>query len=156
MSDTSWITGLMAENYEAVGFIPNTTVRDRYINHNRYIIQYDERGHRVGYILHGAIIYGKPLVVSQHCIQHEKRLKGYGEQAVRELIQRAQQAGATSIKLRCADDLPALQFWQSVGFQVIKVIPGGAKRDRMIVKMVYPLSLPLLNLAPGDQSPPAV
>jgi GNAT superfamily N-acetyltransferase len=145
VDNITWITGLMAENYEAVGFIPNTTIRERYLNRNRYIIQYDEKGKRVGYILYGSIAYGKSLVISQHCIQYEKRLKGYGEKAFQELVQRAQRLGASSIRLRCADDLPALQFWQSVGFQIIKVVPGGISRNRMIVEMVYPLNLPLFT-----------
>lgn len=34
----SWITGLMRENYEAVGFIPEPTVANRYIRQSRYIL----------------------------------------------------------------------------------------------------------------------
>jgi GNAT superfamily N-acetyltransferase len=143
---TSWITGLMAENYDAVGFIPKTTVETRYIRRGWYVLQTDERGRKVGYLLHGRIQQGNPVVVSQHCIQYEKRLKGYGEKAFQVLKERAERGGASSIKLRCADDLPALLFWQSVGFEIINVTPGGQKRKRMIMSMTYPLSLPLLEL----------
>lgn len=144
---TDWITGLMAENYNAVGFIPKPTVEHRYIKYGRYVLQTDERGQKVGYLLHGKIQQGYPVVVSQHCIQYEKRLKGYGAQAFQILKERAERGGASSIKLRCADDLPAVLFWQSVGFEIVRVTPGGQTRKRMIVSMIYPLLLPLFHRA---------
>lgn len=145
----SWIAGLMAENYEAVGFIPITTLREQYLAKDRYIVQGDERGQSVGYLLHGALKYGRSLVVSQHCIQYEKRLRGHGKAAFIELVRRARLANASSIVLRCAEGLPAVQFWQSLGFQIVKVEPGGTRRGRMIFKMVYPLSLPLFSFMEG-------
>lgn len=135
----------MRENYEAVSFIPDTTLKDRYIAKNRYIIQYDERGRKTGYLLHGALYYGRPVVISQHCIQYEKRLRGYGEQAFLEMLRRANLAGASSIRLAVADDLPAVDFWKTCGFQVIGIEPGGKSRNRMRIKMVYPLALPLFE-----------
>jgi len=146
MNIANWIAGLMAENTDALGFIPNTTVETRYVAKHRYILQTNERGKAVGYLLYGALRYGQPVVISQACIQYEKRMRGYGEKAFLELLRRAKLAGASSIHLRCADDLPAVQFWQSLGFQVFKVEPGGVRRGRMIVKMVYLISLPLLHL----------
>lgn len=135
----------MREDYDALGFVPENTVRDRYISQNRYVLQYDERGRRVGYILCGAIKMGQAVSITQHCIQYEKRLKGYGEQAFRVLLDRCQRGGASSIHVRCADDLPSVQFWQSCGFVVRAVVPGGQARQRMIVVMDYPLELPLFR-----------
>ena len=146
MDISNWIAGLMAENTNELGFIPDTTLRTRYIAKSRYVLQTDERGRAVGYLLYGALRYGKPVVVSQACIQYEKRLKGYGEEAFFELLRRSKLAGASSIHLRCADDLPAIRFWQSLGFQILGVEPGGARRDRMIIKMTYPVSLPLFAI----------
>jgi len=142
---TTWITGLMRENYDAVGFIPEPSIKFQYIKNSRYVLQCDETGKRVGYLLHGKIQLARSCVVSQHCIQYEKRLKGYGEKAFHILLERAQRIGASSIQLRCADDLPALLFWQNVGFEIMNVVPGGKKRKRMIVCMVYHLSLPLFG-----------
>lgn len=147
----SWIAGLMAENYDAIGFIPLGTIKSRYIAKQRYVLQLDERGRRVGYLLHGSIKYGQPVVISQHCIQYDKRLRGYGEQAFQELLKRANLAGASSIQLRCADDLPALMFWQSVGFRIVRIVPGGEKRHRMIAVMIYPLALPLFVEVDGER-----
>lgn len=143
---TSWIAGLMAENYEAIGFIPLPTLEAQYIAQQRYILQLDERGNRIGYLLHGTIHYGQPVVISQHCIQYDKRLRGYGEKAFTVLLDRASRGGASSIRLRCADDLPAVQFWQSCGFRAVRVVPGGERRHRMIAEMVYPLALPLFSI----------
>ncbi|GIW60753.1 MAG: hypothetical protein KatS3mg087_1819 [Patescibacteria group bacterium] len=145
MDITSWIAGLMAENTNELGFIPDTTIKNRYIAQNNYVLQEDERGKPVGYILHGPIKYGKPVVISQACIQYEKRLRGYGEKAFLELLNRARIVGASSIRLRCADDLPAVQFWQSLGFEIVDVEPGGKSRGRMIFKMVFRLDLPLFR-----------
>ncbi len=142
---TTWITGLMRENYDAVGFIPKPAIKFQYIKNSRYVLQRDEKGKRIGYLLHGKIQPGCSVVISQHCIQYEKRLRGYGEKAFRTLLERAQRTGASSIRLRCADDLPALLFWQSAGFKIVNVISGGKRRKRMIVCMVYRLNLPLLS-----------
>ncbi len=142
--ETSWIVGLMKTESETVGFIPSTSVKYQYISKGRYILQRDHRGRRIGYILHGAIKYGQTIVISQAVIDYDKRLKGYGEKAVNELIHKAQSIGASSITLRCASDLPAICFWRSLGFQVIDVFPGGKSRNRMIVKFVRLLPLPLL------------
>lgn len=136
----------MRENYEAIGFIPQTTIADRYIRKHRYVLQEDERGHNVGYLLHGAIQCGAPCVISQHVIQYEKRLHGYGEQALQTLLERCEYGGASSIHLRCADTLPSVQFWQSCGFQALRVVPGGMRRQRMIIEMYYPLALPLFRV----------
>ena len=145
MSTTSWIAGLMRTNYSALGFIPDTTLAQRYIAKNRYILQTDERGRRVGYLLHGAIHCASPVVISQVMIDYDKRLRGYGETAVNELLRRAEIGGASSIKLRCAADLPAVHFWQSCGFKVVGVEPGGKSRNRQIVCFVRLLRLPLIS-----------
>lgn len=146
MIDTAqWIAGLMAENYEAISFIPDTTLRDRYITKHRYVLQLSERGQPVGYLLHGALNYGQPVFVSQACIQYEKRLRGYGEKSFIELLNRASFTGASSIHLTIADDLPAVQFWQSMGFRAVRVFYDGNRRQRMKIKMVYPLALPLFT-----------
>lgn len=145
-----WICGLMAENYEAVGFIPSTTVKNRYIPRGQYILQRDERGQRVGYLLHGPLKHGRVANVTQHCIQYERRLAGYGRKAFLELKRRCELANCSSIRLRVAEDLPGIHFWQSLGFEPVAICLGGQSRSRMIVSMVYPLALPLF-VANGNE-----
>ena len=141
----TWIAGLMRENYEAVGFIPDTTIKSCYLANGQYILQTDERGIRVGYLLHGVMLSGRPVVISQHCIQYEKRLRGYGEVAVKKLIDRCISNGVTSIKLRCAEDLPALFFWQSLGFSVTGIVNQNNRSNRLIGDIDMPLDLPMFK-----------
>jgi len=148
MSDESWIIGLMRENYEAVGFIPATTIRDRYVHTGRYAIQRDERGRCVGYILHGAIRAGLPVSITQCCIQYDSRLHGYGESAFGTVLERARLRGASGVRLRCATDLEAMTFWQDQGFVWRDVVAGGASRNRVIARMWLPLGLPLFGSLP--------
>jgi hypothetical protein len=140
---SSWIIGLMKTDYAALGFIPEPTIKTQYVANERYIIQLDERGRRVGYLLHGAIRYGKPVVISQAIIDYDKRRSRYGKMTVDRLVRRAEIRYASCIQLRCASDLEAIYFWQSVGFQIVNIVPGGEKRHRHIVKFVRPLTLPL-------------
>ncbi len=122
----------MRANSGAVGFIPNTTLYEDYIATGRYIIQTDERGQRVGYLLHGLPRPGGLLVVSQHCIDLDKRLHGYGEDAFRELVERAEIANCRGIKLRCAEDLESNMFWQSQGLELTSVQYPENTRKRAI------------------------
>jgi GNAT superfamily N-acetyltransferase len=144
----SWIAGLMRENYDAVGFIPEPTVERQYITQGRYVLQHDEAGRRVGYLLHSEPTYGRPLTIAQHCIEFDRQRHGYGEQALRELIERAESVHASCITARVGTDLEALHFWLAEGFQVREIVPGGQKRQRSIARLWLPLSLPLIEEQP--------
>ena len=123
MGVASWIAGLMRENYDAVGFIPEPTVDRQYVALGRYVLQEDEAGRLTGYLLHAAPAYGHPLSVAQHCIQYDRRRHGYGEAALRDLIARAEAIGASCVTARVATDLDALGFWLSQGFEVRDIVP---------------------------------
>ncbi len=139
MDVSKWICDLMRENYDAVGFIPNTTVRDRYVSLERYILQENEVGKPIGYLLHGSLKKNKPCVISQHCIDYDVRHKHYGTIAFQEFLRRCNYIGVSSIHLRVAEDLEAVKFWENMGFHAYLVIPGGKARDRMIVEMTLNL-----------------
>jgi L-amino acid N-acyltransferase YncA len=143
--ESSWIVGLMRQNTDALGFIPSTTVENRYIRRGDYILQCDERGNRIGYLLHGPIYQGRNAHVVQHCIELDKRNRGYGQLAVLELIRRCDIVGASSIRLRCATDLPSLEFWRSCGFVVAAIVPGGEQRQREIAEMFMLFDAPLFS-----------
>ncbi len=103
------------------------------------MLQEDEVGRRVGYLLHGKPTQGGLLVVSQHCIDTDKRLRGYGEKAFQEVIERARQANCKGIKLRCAEGLESNAFWQAQGLEVVSVQHPQNWRKRAI--NVYLLDL---------------
>lgn len=145
MSQASWIVGLMRHNYDAVGFIPEPTIEHRYIAQNRYILQADEHGKPVGYLLHGALRRAQACVISQHLIDYDHRRRHFGLLAFEQFLGRCERSGVSSIHLRVADDLPAVHFWRSCGFQVADILPGGLSRQRTIVQMHYRFDLPLLQ-----------
>lgn len=62
---------------------------------------------------------------------------------MRDLIARAERAGASGITARVATDLEALAFWQSQGFTITDIVAGGQKRNRQIARIWLPLALPL-------------
>lgn len=157
MDDAEYIIGLMRTESGALGFIPSTAIRQRWIKKGRYIIQRDARGRARGYLLHGPPIPGRPLYINQACIDLDHRLHGFGILAVRQLVARAIAARATSIKLRCAFDLPANHFWHAAGFHATSTEPGGKRRGRVIVnyEMDLPNATPLFfpTRSPGILTP---
>ncbi len=143
----SWIAGLMAENCESVGFIPEPAVERQYVANGRYVLVIDERGRRTGYALHGAMTYGRSVNIAQHCITDEQRRNGYGEAALREVIERARISGVSAISVRCASTLDSLGFWQAMGFEQREVIPQQGRRKRNLVRLWLPIYAPLYEAA---------
>ena len=146
MDKANWIAGLMRLNTNELGFIPITTIHGRYIRKDQYVLQHDERGKRIGYMLYGALHPGRTVSIAQHCIELDKRLNGYGLDALEELERRCALSQVTSIKLRCGTDMESLAFWQHNGFEIQRIEPGGLQRKRQIAVMYKPLSLPLLAI----------
>lgn len=122
MDDLTQITALMAENRESVGFIPMTTVAGRYLAQDQYIMQRDMRGRKIGYLLHGKPTPGGILTVAQHCIEYDQRLRGYGRETFGELVERARQANCRAIKVRCAANLPSMEFWRAMGCEITRTL----------------------------------
>lgn len=133
MDDAAFIIGLMKTETDALGFIPSPDIRTRWVAKGRCILQTDRRGRRRGYILHGPARPGRPLYVNQVCMEYDHRLKGYATLAVRELIRRAVTAGSPEIRLRCAADLSANDFWTAIGFLPNGITQGGKRRNRQII-----------------------
>lgn len=131
MDDLSFILGLMKQNTDALGFIPGSTVADRYIAKGRYIIQ-SPSGVAVGYILHGKPVAGHILTIAQAVVEYERREQGHGMDAVNELIERARRANCRSIVLKCAEDLKANHFWLTAGFEKTSVLQKANRRNRAI------------------------
>lgn len=137
--NVSWIAGLMRHNYEAVGFLPESAIEQQYVANGRYVLQADERGRNVGYLLHGKPTPGAILTVAQHCIETDKRLRGYGQEAFKTLLDRAKIANCRAIKVRCAVDLPSNAFWREMGLEIVSVQSGGKHRQRDINVMLLDL-----------------
>lgn len=133
MDATAYICGLMRENTNAVGFIPEPAIRERFVKPGRYILQQDRWRKVVGYLIYGPISPDGTLRVHQAAIELDKRFKHFGQMAVIELINRARHLQARCITLRCAEDLEAVVFWHQCGFHATHLSKGGQRRNRTIV-----------------------
>lgn len=132
MNDLHYIIALMRTETDALGFIPRAGLWNRIVRKHRYLIQTDGHGFRRGYLLHGPPLPDQPLRIYQACIDLDHRRIKYATEMVHRLITRAGDAGSSEILLRCAADLPANSFWQASGFHVVRILPGGSKRRRII------------------------
>lgn len=139
MNNANFIITLMKTETDALGFIPAPSIRTRWIPNGRFILQRNRHGRRVGYLLHGPPKIHRPLFVNQICVDIDDRLRKYAAAAVLELLARARSAGASSIRLRCAEDLDANLFWRALGFTPTHLSVGGKRRKRSIVH--YKLTL---------------
>jgi GNAT superfamily N-acetyltransferase len=138
VNDFDFILGLMRQNTNALGFIPDGSIEHQYVANGRHIIQ-TERGRPVGYILHGKPTAGGVLTIAQACIEYDKREKGYGIDVVNTLIERAKQTNCRAITLRCAEDLAANAFWKMTGFEHTSTLTVANTRRRKL--NVYTLDL---------------
>ena len=132
-----FITGLMRENSNELGFIPNTTIESRYIAQNRYILQTNDRGRFVGYLLHGSLQPGKPCVISQAVIDYDYRARHWGTCVIQEFISRCLFIGVSSIHLRVASDMEAVFFWKSLGFVFLRLHSGTCDQSSAICAFRY-------------------
>lgn len=139
MDDLDFILALMRQNTNELGFIPSSTIETHYLRGGQFIIQNNHVGKPVGYLLHGKPTPGGILTVAQHCIEMDKRDKGYGRETVEELIERAQQKNCRAVKLRCAEGLPSNEFWQALGFELTNTVYPDNSRKRAV--NVYMLDL---------------
>ena len=151
MDPTAFICGLMRKNTDALGFIPETAIQRRFVPAGNYVIQHNRHGKAIGYLVHGPVDAFRILHVHQTCIELDRRNRGFGQAAVKTLIERATRHQARRILLKCAADLEAIPFWISTGFLPTHVATGGRRRQR---KLVY-FELDLTNATPEPSRTPA-
>lgn len=127
MADLRYIEDLARSNYEAIGFIPRPRLEE-YAARGQ-ILMAEENDESAGFLVFGA---GWPtLRIYQACVQYDARRREHGADLVGRLVAEAQKRGCHLISLWCADDLPANEFWEAVGFRRIGTRPGGAARGRL-------------------------
>lgn len=95
----------------------------------------------------------------QVCIEYDARRRLYGAALVSVMEEYAESGNCLSISLRCGFDLEANEFWQSMGYQCVSTVTGGARRGRKIniwrKQLQSPLFLTEVEPAAGetDQGP---
>lgn len=128
MSVVDYCDWLAKKNSEALSFIPRPKLED-YLVRSQILTEF-ENDELCGFLVFGN---GFPyLRVYQACIQHDSRLRQHGLNLVKKLTDEAIKRKVFEIRLRCAQDLEANDFWKSAGFQLIGSVKGGNRRGRII------------------------
>lgn len=135
-------TLLMRDNYEAVGFLPESALR-RAEAEGRLWHQVDQ-GEWCGYLISGPLVYGRSARVWQECVDKSARRFGSGQRLYAAFEGACLRAGATSIRLRCAEDLEANVFWAAMGLHIFRVAAAHNRRRRQIHEYVKHLRHPSL------------
>ena len=123
-----YVDGLQRKNAEALAFYPKQ-VFEREQGKGRIFLSL-LNNEPCGYIYVGA--RGQDMKCHQVCIQYDARRRLYGAHLVGAIEQHALDANCASITLRCGYDLDANEFWKSLGYNVIGIVDGGARRMRKI------------------------
>lgn len=122
----NYVDDLQKKNAEALSFYPKQ-VFEREAEKGRLFLGM-LNGEPCGYIYAGA--KGIDVKCHQVCIEYDARRRFYGAGLVQALEDYASEA--FTITLRCGFDLEANNFWQSLGYHCVGIIPGGIRRNRKI------------------------
>jgi hypothetical protein len=124
----AFVDHLQRKNADALSFYPMSAFQ-REIQKGRIYIGV-LNGQPCGYIYRGA--FGDGCPVHQVCIEYDIRLQLWGAALVKAIEADATEANCYHITLRCGFDIPANGFWESLGYSVIAVAEGGARRKRRL------------------------
>lgn len=139
-----YVLDLGRRHYEEIGFIPKPRL-EQYARQGQLWTEH-ENGELCGYLVWGN---GWPVLrVYQVCIQYDAQRRLHGARLIGRLIQKAEREGYSRISCWVADDIPANDFWRSMGFVLSGERDGGAARKRRHNAWVYECADPLqLKLA---------
>jgi ribosomal protein S18 acetylase RimI-like enzyme len=117
---------LARKNSEALSFIPTPRI-EQYARDGQLWIA-TENDEPCGFLIFGN---GWPQTrIYQACIQYDARRREHGMALVSTLADKARAMGCTDIRLWCADDLDANEFWRAAGFEYCAARRGGRRRGR--------------------------
>ena len=137
--DMKYIIHLLKLERETIGFLPKTVYEEE-IDMQRKSITLDicfENGDPVGFLYAN---HGKNgmMKVYQICIQEDARR----HERATALLEKSITKRDNYITLRCAEDLEANLFWESLDFEVINKLNANNKRNRCIYVYEKELILP--------------
>lgn len=96
----------------------------------------------MGYLLFGGTY--PHLRVFQINVLPEFRSRGLARRLVEELRKYGEEKNYQTISARVATELEANEFWQGIGFRIIRQVPGGAKSGRILNVYLFELDTPSL------------
>jgi hypothetical protein len=119
----------------SLGFLPQTVFEQ----HADRIFLGLLNGEPAGYILTNGGWQGILRCV-QVAIQYDVRRRLYGAMLVQAAEDYGLGLGCTEVRLRCGAELPANEFWQSLGYVCIGTVPAGKRFSCLNVwtKRLYP------------------
>jgi len=132
MNDLQLMIELQRQNRDNLGFIPDSTLRDRYVRAGTYLISTHRTAGKIGFLLFGAPRRNECVHIHQTCLQLDHRRRKNAAELVRRLAAIAEAAGSTEIRLRCAIDNPANAFWRWIGAELLRTTPPRTPGSRSL------------------------
>jgi GNAT superfamily N-acetyltransferase len=115
-ADLAYVVSLQKKNGEALGFIPRVALAEKIELGRIWLAQ--ENGEPAGFLHHGSLAVPE-VRIFQAAIQYDAQRRKHGMSLVTGLLDRAKDAGASAVSLRCLDFLDANDFWTAAGFSLI-------------------------------------
>jgi GNAT superfamily N-acetyltransferase len=133
-----FVLSLSKRHFEEIGFLPAPRL-ERYQASGQLWTEF-ENGELCGFLVWGN---GWPILrVYQVCIQYDAQRRLHGAALIARLIKKAEDEGYESISCWVADDIPANDFWRTMGFILRGTRIGGKARGRIHNAWVYDCEKP--------------
>ncbi|MGD9366040.1 MAG: GNAT family N-acetyltransferase [Desulfobacteraceae bacterium] len=129
-------------NRKAFGFLPKTTYSEQASRGHLWIAIGQEDQRCLGYLLFGGRY--PTFRITQLFVAKGFRKHGIGSKLLSEFESYAEKNNFLTINARVAADLPANNFWEKAGYQLLKQVRGGKTTDRMINLRTKELNTPSL------------
>lgn len=127
--DLTWISQMQRDESNALGFVPERRLAWE-IQRGRILIC-SHSNDRLGYVYRGSTASGV-LPIYQACTEPGVRRHTVGQALIAAAEAAALEAGCWGLECRCREDLAANQFWSALRFNVIRSVPGGGGRRRLV------------------------
>ena len=128
LPDLRYILDASKSATESIGFVPTSKLL--WLLERRQVAVNVTNGDLTGFCVHGRT--GPVVKIWQLWIQSDARRIEYGTSLVRHVVRTTAEHDVFAIGLRCATDLPAIAFWQEIGFTCVRAVNGGKRRRRRI------------------------
>lgn len=121
--------------WQELGFLPRRALEE-YADRGQIMIVH-HNAQPAGFMLYYDGRHGNPprktpftTKIHQICITDELRRQQLATTMIRKLTQLVANKGHTHIQCHCATDLPAVAFWEALGFELIRTRRGGSRDKR--------------------------
>ena len=136
------VRSLGDSNRSALGFRPASAYTEAAMKGCLWIAVDQTKKDLLGYLLLGGT-YPHLRVFQVHVLP-EFRSRGLARGLIEELRKYGEAENYQTISARVATELEANKFWQSIGFTIIRQVPGGAKSGRTLNVYLFELDTPSL------------